>query len=174
MSIVDELKKLIIARGGQTVGVRNIADACHVLSDIEAKIENPLKELEVSGDFEATTEQLLGKSLSDLQEDVVFNPATGKVSGTLKYVTGYTGFSGNPDEQEGHYLAVKADVDGVSSVTYTTTTYKESTLDSDQILIYRVDGHDGIPLAVTAAKSGYTPVTQTFDLSGLVLEPAAT
>lgn len=33
--------------------------------------------------------------------------ADGVISGTSKYVTGYTGFSGRPDEQEGNYLAIK-------------------------------------------------------------------
>lgn len=35
MSIVEELKKLIIARGGSTVGVMTIADAVKVLATLE-------------------------------------------------------------------------------------------------------------------------------------------
>lgn len=35
MSIVDELKKLIIARGGSTAGVQTIADAVKVLTELE-------------------------------------------------------------------------------------------------------------------------------------------
>lgn len=35
MSIVDELKKLIIARGGDTAGVMTIADAVKVLVSLE-------------------------------------------------------------------------------------------------------------------------------------------
>lgn len=35
MSIVDELKKLIIARGGSVAGVQTIADAVRVLTAIE-------------------------------------------------------------------------------------------------------------------------------------------
>lgn len=30
-----------------------------------------------------------------------------EITGTLKYVTGYTGFSGEPELQEGNYLALK-------------------------------------------------------------------
>lgn len=173
MTIVDELKKLILNRGGQVSGIQTIAQACHVLSEIEADVEadNPLKGLTVLGSFEATSETLLGKELTDLQTGVTFDLKTGKVTGTLKYVTGYTGFSGDTEEQEGHYLAVKFDVPDVSGVTYKTTTYKTSTLDSDQILIYRVDGHDGVPLSVNVSKSGCTPITRTFDLSGLTLQP---
>ena len=35
MSIVDELKKLIVAKGGSTAGVQTIADAVKVLTEIE-------------------------------------------------------------------------------------------------------------------------------------------
>ena len=35
MSIVDELKKLIIARGGSVAGVQTIADAVRVLTELE-------------------------------------------------------------------------------------------------------------------------------------------
>ncbi len=36
MSIVDELKKLIVARGGSTANIWNIADAVKVLTQLEA------------------------------------------------------------------------------------------------------------------------------------------
>lgn len=37
MTIVDELKKLIVARGGETAGVHTIADAVKVLTAIETE-----------------------------------------------------------------------------------------------------------------------------------------
>ena len=37
MSIVDELKKLIIARSGSTAGVQTIADAVKVLTALESE-----------------------------------------------------------------------------------------------------------------------------------------
>lgn len=49
-------------------------------------------------------EDLYGKSANDLMAGVAVN-ANGAVTGTLKYVTGYTGFSGLPAEQSGHYFA---------------------------------------------------------------------
>ena len=52
----------------------------------------------------ADSVDLLGKKASDLQEGVFI--VDGKVFGTLKYVTEYTGFSGRADEQEGYYLAL--------------------------------------------------------------------
>ena len=39
MSIVDELKKLIIARGGETAGVQTITDAVRVLTSLEENSE---------------------------------------------------------------------------------------------------------------------------------------
>lgn len=35
MTIVDELKKLVIVRGGETAGIRTIADAVRVLTQLE-------------------------------------------------------------------------------------------------------------------------------------------
>lgn len=195
MSIVDELKKLIIARNGSIAGVSTIADAVKVLVALEdgdptgamtiaegvhamwekegGPGENPLKALVVIGDFEATTEQLLGKSLSDLQTSVEIDMDTCTMTGTLKYVTGYTGFSGDEELQKGHYLAIKADVDDVSGVTYTINTGKgDVELDSDQILIWRVDErYPSTPLEVTASKTGFAPVKRTFNISGLTLAP---
>lgn len=53
---------------------------------------------------ESSGAEVLGKAVSDLQEDVVVGEDT--ITGTLKYVTGYTGFSGDPALQEGNYLAL--------------------------------------------------------------------
>ena len=52
-----------------------------------------------------TTAVVLGKQVSELQENVYVNDNS--VQGILNYVTGYTQFSGNPEEQEGHYLALQ-------------------------------------------------------------------
>lgn len=171
MTIVDELKGLITARGGQTVGVRTIADACKVLSQIESKINNPLKMLAVEGDFEATTDQLFGKALSDIQENIVVNMATGKITGVCHYISGWANFSSSEELQNGHYLALHVDVEGESDVVYTSQLTRKVTLDDDQIVIIRIEGNTAYPVVITASKSGYTPVTRTFDISGLLLEP---
>ena len=57
---------------------------------------------------------ILGKAVSDLQSGITFTDDG--VYGTLKYVTGYTGFSGDPAEQEGHYLAFKVETDDEDDV----------------------------------------------------------
>jgi len=52
----------------------------------------------------AADENLFNKFVADLQSNIVVGD--GKITGELKYVTGYTGFSGNPEEQSGNYLAL--------------------------------------------------------------------
>ncbi len=47
---------------------------------------------------------LYGKRVSSLIGSDVKVFEDGSVEGTLKYVTGYTQFSGQPDEQEGYYF----------------------------------------------------------------------
>lgn len=174
MAIVDELKKLILSRGGQVAGVQTIADACAKLNEIESGIVNVLKGLTIVADFEATSEELLGKSLTDLQEDIIINPNSGEIKGTLKYVTGYTEFSGDAAEQTGHYLAIKCTVPDVTGVTIKhSRPGREVTLDSDGIVIYRVDNFVNYPFTVTAYKDGYTPVSRTFRIDNLNLAPAA-
>lgn len=196
MSILDELKKLILARHGSVAGVHSIADAVKVLGvlaeaetvgaqtiadgvraihrhETGADVENVLKDLEVTGSFTATTEQLLGKALTDLQTNVEVDMTTCKVTGNLKYVTGYTGFSGIEEEQSGNYIAIHVDVEDVTGVTYTSTfNGRTVTFDSDQILIVRVNGKTHIPLIISAAKNGYETVVRTFDLTGLTLASA--
>lgn len=67
--------------------------------------------LSIDADISAGTD-LLGKSVTDLQTGIEI---TGNViSGTLKYVTGYTGFSGDPEEQEGNFLALHVDTNATS------------------------------------------------------------
>ena len=52
----------------------------------------------------APEEDLLGKVVSDLQDSIKIEED--KITGTLKYVTGYTGFSSKTEEQSGNYLAL--------------------------------------------------------------------
>lgn len=52
----------------------------------------------------AVDEDLLGKVVGDLQSDIVIGED--EITGTLKYVTGYTGFSSKVEEQSGNYLAL--------------------------------------------------------------------
>lgn len=112
-------------------------------------------------------EDLFGKSASDLQTGVTFSQS-GAVTGTLKHVTDYTGFSSNVSEQSGNYIVFHAEVPDEEGVTITAKITKTSTLDSDGIAVFRVVDKTN-NLTVTASKEGYDSVTKTFTLSGLTL-----
>ena len=126
-----------------------------------------MNELALSADIGPAVD-LLGKVVGDLQEDVSIEGTA--ITGTLKAVTGYTGFSGDPEEQSGHYLAVKATaVEGaVITAELIGGTHGEVTLDPDGILIARITG--------TTQKLRFTATTDegaqtiVWSLTGLTLE----
>lgn len=123
--------------------------------------------LSLSVDTDITAD-LLGKSVGDLQENIAISDAN-VITGTLKYVTGYTGFSGDVSEQSGNYIALHFDAnDGAAiqvEVTGGTRTHSGAvTLDSDGIALLRlVDNNDVIN--VTATKSGSTTITKKYTLN---------
>lgn len=112
-------------------------------------------------------EDLFGKSVTDLQTGITFN-SDNTVSGTLKYVTDYTGFSGTVSEQSGNYLVFKAEVPNVDGVTITAKINNTSTLDDDGIAVFLITDKTK-KLVVTASKDGEGSVSKEFDLSGLTL-----
>lgn len=174
MTIVERLRGLIAARGGVPTGVMTIAEGVKKLEDIENDA-NPLSALVVDADIGAAVD-LLGKVVGDLQKDVVVGPHA--ITGELYYIDDYTGFSGNPEEQQGWYLVVHAEVPDVSDVTIKIKNSVKpivQTLDpSDGILIQRLtDWHlnQDVTLTFTAQKSGYPDFSKTFELKGLTLDP---
>lgn len=117
------------------------------------------------------TIDLFGKTVNDLQTGV---SVTGDaITGTLKYVSDYTGFSSKTAEQSGNYLALHAEVPGVDDVTIKVTVTKPSTLDADGDIVLRIADKDSQTVTVVASKTGYESVTKTFGLSGLTIESAA-
>lgn len=112
---------------------------------------------------------LLGKHVSDLQENVVI--ADNALTGTLHYVEGYTGYSGDPDLQEGNYLALKVGgvpADAKVKVELLGGQSGESVLDADRIFIARIA--DTTQKIKVEAISGRNVLTQIYTLSGLTLE----
>lgn len=87
-----------------------------------------------------------------------------KVTGTLKYVTGFTGFSNTAEEQEGNFLALNAGANEGSTVTASGT--NETKIDGDLVVIRVTDKTK--PLTITATKDGQSTSVE-FDLSGLTL-----
>lgn len=117
---------------------------------------------------------LFGKAVSDLQENVVV--ADGTITGTLKYVTGYTEFSSDPALQEGNYLAVNLannDYSQFSSVRIGLDPSAGSGLveiieDPDKNGVFRVSNTSQKFKIVSTSVDGIEN-TQEFDLSGLTL-----
>jgi hypothetical protein len=129
-----------------------------------------LSGLSVDADIAADFD-LLGKYVSDLQEDIEFGEFG--ISGTLKYVTGYTGWSGDVSEQSGNYLALHFEVEDVADAVITVQLSKgkhgAATLDSDGICIFRIEDA-AQEIIVTASKSGYETATMRIPIHGLTLE----
>lgn len=97
--------------------------------------------LVASTDIEADFD-LFGKVVSDLQSDIVISE--NEITGTLNYVTGYTGFSGKTEEQEGNYLAIYVDTD-IDEDIYVEVVNGFSgpiKLDSDKIIVLRIANNE--------------------------------
>ena len=106
---------------------------------------------------------LFGKELDDLQENIVIGD-TG-ISGTLKYVTGYTGFSGDPDLQQGNFLALHVNVPADATVTVKLT--NTVTLDEDRTIVLRIADKSSQTITIVVSKAGAESITKTFSLTGL-------
>lgn len=133
--------------------------------------KNPLESLAVDVDI-STSEDFLGKYVTDLQSDVSMVKETTSVpagiTGKLIYVDDYTGFSSDPDLQKGHFLITHADILAKSGVTIKQGVNKLNTLDADGICITRITDISK-PLVFEMSKDGYDTVTKTYDLSKLKL-----
>ena len=119
--------------------------------------------------------EVLGKYVSALQTGVEI--ADGLVTGTLKHVTGYTGFSGATEEQSGNYLAMRVDTDDNTDVITVEliggTVGHPVTLDSDRNIVIRITDpiHQKIRVVVTNA-DGTDTQTYLYKLYRLNLEEA--
>ena len=125
--------------------------------------------LSVDADISAS-EDLLGKHADDLQTDLVISK--GAISGTLNYVTGYTGFSGDTNEQSGNYMALHIEVEDEPDATITVELvggiHGPVVLDPDGLIIFRIRSTEQ-SIKITASKEGYDDTVQTFTLTGLTL-----
>lgn len=128
--------------------------------------------MSVDADIPAS-EDLFGKTVSDLQENVVIG-ATG-ITGTLKYVDDYTGFSSKTEEQSGNYLAIHAADSNADSVTVEVIggTAGPRTLDSDGLIVLRIADKNTQSIQVKSYKDGVAKDTKNYSLTGLTLETEA-
>lgn len=145
--------------------------------DIMAKKEitvsdNPLAALAMDFDI-ADSVDLLGKKASDLQTDMAVDGQR-KVSGTSKYVTGYTGFSSKTAERKGNYMAFHISVGELVIGTNVTVKANNVTMDPDGLMVIRFkdDIKNGY-VYVTASADGHPSVTKIFDLASVVRQAAS-
>ena len=109
----------------ETPGNTNPAILKQMVDEYVAAQNNELAAYTIDADIEDSVD-LLGKKASDLQKGVFI--VDGKVFGTLKYVTGYTGFSGRADEQEGYYLVLHYACEDADSIKVNGVTLDEDGL----------------------------------------------
>ena len=114
---------------------------------------------------------LFGKHVSDLQENVTVGAT--KITGTLKYVNDYTGFSSKVEEQSGNYLTIHADSTDADSITVELVggTKGPVTLDEDGTIVIRITNPATQSVRVVATK-GTDSITKNYTLD-VTLEPEA-
>lgn len=167
-SIKSVLKDLVTEYGGTPTGKSTKALLKEALI-----AKNPLWKLAADVDIDEDVD-LLGKNITDLESGIVIDD-DGNITGTLKYVTGYTGFSGDPEEQEGYFLALHVGVPDETGVTivYTNAKGDTVTLDPDGLHIILIKNINK-KFTFTASKSDHTTVVKEFNVKGIKLEPATT
>lgn len=111
---------------------------------------------------------LFGKSVNDLQSNV--HVGDGVITGTLKYVDDYTGFSSKVAEQTGNYIVIHAEVPDEDDVTITVKVTNPVVLDEDGIAVLKIADKDSQTITVVASKTGYESVTKVYRLNQLTCE----
>lgn len=95
------------------------------------------------------------------------------ISGTLNYVTDYTGFNSTVvEEQSGNYIALKIETtpeDAVTTVEIVGGTKGPVQLDEDMMFIGRIKNKDTQSIRVVAT-TGDETTTKTYSLTGLTLK----
>ena len=108
---------------------------------------------------------MVGETLTQDEEEVTDETlylSRGTVYGTLKYLSGYAGQSGN-------FIAIycEANVPGTAITARISNTV---TLVTSGIAVLRVSDKDSQTLTVVAKKNGYETVVKVFSLDGLICE----
>lgn len=125
--------------------------------DVEKRMDdNPLIDvLKVDSSVD-----LLGKHVDDLVS--AFKVFDNTVSATLPYVEGYTGYSGNPEEQEGWYLPFTVLADFENATITVKTSKGTYTLDEDKTIVLRVGAKKNFKFTVTA-KTAKETISESFE-----------
>ena len=116
---------------------------------------------------EEPTITVLGKSVGDVQRDVYVNDNS--VQGVLQYVSNWTGYSGDPEENSGYFLVLKYEASEGATVTIQTiggyTDDMIKPLDSDMQSVTRVKNNKQ-KLKVVTTLNGDS-ITKILSFSGL-------
>lgn len=110
-----------------------------------------------------------GKTAADLQENVAISGR--EITGTLKLVTDYTGFSSATDEQSGNYLALHVTQEPEdATVTVELIGGKNGAveLDDDGLIVLKIADTAKQSVKVTVT-NGEDTATKTYSLKGLTL-----
>lgn len=116
--------------------------------------------------------ELLGKTAGELQENIIVRDAS--IEGTLKYVTGYTGYSGDPTLQSGNFLALKfEEPEGATGTTIELIggIAGPVALDEDMNAVIRITNPEHQQFKVSTTVDGEER-ERIFGLANLHLEPA--
>lgn len=108
--------------------------------------------------------------MSELQTNI--KVADTEITGTLHYVTGYTGFHGSdPTQQEGNYLALKitAPEDATTTVEVVGGSKGPVALDEDMNIVLRIASTSQSIEVITTLKD--LSLTKTYALTNLTLDP---
>jgi hypothetical protein len=108
------------------------------------------------------TVDLFGLTCEDMQEDIVIGEDA--ITGTLKAVTDYTGFSSDTELQSGNFIALK--FESIEGATITVTVTNPVELDEDGIVVLRIADKSTQTITVVASKDGQT-LTKEYSLTGL-------
>ena len=117
---------------------------------------------------------LLGKKAADLQSNIVVNNKTMNISGTLKHVTGYTGFSSKVDEQSGNYIALNVDPasgfpESMTVEVKNGTAGPKNITASDHKVVLKIKDAATQGIIIKATNKG-AEVTKEYKLTGLTLQ----
>lgn len=158
---VTTLEGGIVRPHHNTMRIRELTNLEGRITDLE---DTPATTLSI--DFNITDSiDLFGKVVSDLQSSVA--ESDNEITGTLKYITNYTGFSSKVEEQSGNYLVLHVDTNSKDDV-YVEVVNGYSgpvKLDSDKIIVLRIADKDTQSIKVTTGN-----LVEDYDISGLTIE----
>lgn len=114
---------------------------------------------------------LHGKYVGDLQDGIEIDRLS--ISGNLRYLTDYTGFSDEVSEQGGNYLALRFSVPGIDDATITVTLVggeqEPVAVGTGGIFIFRITSTDQT-IAVRVSAPYRRAANRTYDLRNITLE----